>query len=89
MKKNTIMNKEITDEELLERQGLEKSIRNKLVNAKNIPSIFETYMEEKDKDKKEKILKFLKNSIDGLKEDVEQICLFFSFFEIKFKSQHE
>ena len=71
--------------DLLIEQGLEASIRNKLSIAKNIPSIFKDYMEEINPVEKEKILKHLSNSIQGLEKSVEEICESFNIFEIKLK----
>jgi hypothetical protein len=81
------MKKEAFD--LLKDQGLEASIRNKLVIIKNIPPIFKKYMEEIDPVEKEKILKHLSKSIKELEKTVEEICESFSIFEIKLKPSHD
>lgn len=69
------------EENTLKGQGLKEDIRNQLSNAKNIPSVFKAWEDEKDLEKKEKIFKLLKEQIKRLEPNVDHICDSLDYYE--------
>lgn len=69
------------EETTLKGQGLKEDIRNQLSNAKNIPSVFKAWEDEKDPEKREKIFTLLKKQIERLEANVDHICDSLDYYE--------
>lgn len=71
------------EKETLKSQGLKEDIRNELSPAKNIPSLFERWKNEKDPEIKEGAFKLLEKFIGQLRGNVDHICDSLDYYEAK------